>query len=364
MAALGLQMSPLVSIVLLNYRNAPDTIECLESLLRLDYPNFEIIVCDNDSQDGSVAMISAWARGEIAPSATHPSQTAERVPRWQSGVSWRLMQPAALGLPRLHDDPLIHLIPTGQNGGFSAGNNVGLRHALAKPEVAFIWLLNNDTVVAPDALGALVERMRQDPSIGICGARLINYEPAGGVQALGGAMYARWRARARTLMPSHVPGLHGEQLQAAVEARMSYVIGASMLVPRRFVETVGLLSEAYFLYFEELDWVRRAAGRFRLGYCDGAVVYHRLGSTTGEALNAEFSSFHLSRSRIRFVAQFDVWALPLAYAFGAYDSLKALLKGRSRRAKGIWRGLRDSSPLQLLQLYQSRSNSPVKGGAD
>lgn len=345
---------PFVSIVLLNYRNWGDTIECLESLLRLDYPHFEIVVCDNDSRDGSVENILAWARGELVPVALHASVTRQRPAAFGPAVRHRLVPLDEVGLPRQPDAARLFLLPTGRNGGFSAGNNVGIRFAMARADVGCIWLLNNDTVVAPDALSAMVGRLAEDPSIGICGARLLNYEQPCAVQALGGVRYVRWRARAYILMPRDFPGLSGAELVAAVEAKMGFVIGASMLVSRRFVETVGALSEVYFLYCEEPDWTRRAAGRFRLGYCADAVVYHRLGASTGSKANSELSAFHLSRSRVLFVAQFDPWALPLVFVTDAVDALKALLRGRRRRAKGLLRGLADTSLSQLLALACGR----------
>jgi GT2 family glycosyltransferase len=176
------------------------------------------------------------------------------------------------------------------------------------------------------------------------------------VQALGGARYIPWRARSRALLPADFPGLTGPKLISAVEQQMGYVIGASMLVPRVFIETVGELSESYFLYFEEIDWIRRAKGRFRMGYCEDSVVYHRLGASTGEASNSHLTWFHLSRSRVRFVAQFDPWALPLVFLLDAVDALKAFLQGRMYCAKGILGGLGDTGLRQLWALFRRRSS--------
>jgi GT2 family glycosyltransferase len=346
-------------VVVLNYRNWGDTIECLESLMRLDYPCFEIIVCDNDSQDGSVDNILAWARGDVLPVVQHSGVAAARPSCMGPAVPHRLVPVEQVGLPRQQDEVRVFIVPTGRNGGFSAGNNVGIRFAMARADVGYVWLLNNDAVVAPDALSTMVARLEQDPDIGICGSRLLNYEQPCDVQALGGARYVRWRARARMLLPSDFPGLTGVQLRSAVEARMGYAIGASMLAPRRFIETVGELSESYFLYFEEVDWIRRAEGRFRLGYCPDSVVYHRLGASTGKASNSQLLWFHLSRSRVRFVARFDPWALPFVFALDTADALKAALRGRSFCARGIWRGLTDTGLKQLWALVRRRPERPA-----
>src|SRR5690606_5006085 len=92
------------------------------------------------------------------------------------------------GAPAEHDIPLV-LVRTGANLGFAGGNNVGLGYALARPDVDAVWLLNNDTVVHPEAARALIEIMARDPGIGICGSTLLYYDRPELVQALGGARY-------------------------------------------------------------------------------------------------------------------------------------------------------------------------------
>lgn len=329
---------PLVSIVLLNFNNWGDTIECLESLLRLDYRNFEIIVCDNSSTDLSVQHIAAWARGELCSANQHERVVGPRSVSNHQLPFFHIVDVLSRSARRESPLALISLLPTGKNGGFAFGNNVGVRYALSLDQVEYVWLLNNDTVVAPNALSALVARMRADKSIGICGSLLLDFTKPFGVQALGGADFTRWRARAKALVPSEFEGLEGKSLLDSIEQRMRYVVGASMLTSRRFLADVGLLSEAYFLYFEEIDWARRASG-FRLGYCPESLVYHRLGSTTGESENSEFSAYHLYRSRVLFVAKFDRWALGFVYILGCIDALKAVFRGRTLRARGIVRGL-------------------------
>src|SRR3546814_1772882 len=111
------------------------------------------------------------------------------------------------------------------------------------------------------------------PDIGICGSTLVYYATPERVQALGGGRYAPWFGRFR---------LDGfEQrfvLGRPAAAGLDFVHGASMFVSRAFVETVGLLDERYFLYFEELDWTARAGRRFRLGHAPDSVVSHKEGA--------------------------------------------------------------------------------------
>jgi len=344
-----------VGIVLLNYNNWGDTIECLESLLHLDYPNFEILVCDNDSGDQSVERIAAWARGELCPLRRHRRVPCERAPSWPPVLDHRVVTPDADLVREYTDATRLFILPTGRNGGFSFGNNVGIRFALLNSAVSMVWLLNNDTVVELGALSALARKVLDEPDLGICGSTLRNYEPPYAEQALGGARFHRWRGEASIISSSDFPALGGAALAARVQGDMDYVIGASMLVSRQFLERVGLMSERYFLYFEELDWARRAQGRFRLGYCPESVVYHRLGSTTGDAARNYFGAYHISRSRVLFVAKFDPWMLPSMYLMGSLDIVKALLQRRFSRARGIAAGLLSVPLREMLSLTRSRA---------
>ena len=110
-------------------------------------------------------------------------------------------------------------------------------------------MLNNDTVVEPDALATLIESMRRQPALELCGSLVLSYYAPMRVQVLGGRRYSRWTARVH-----RVPSCSVQAAQRTHHARIDFVDGASMLASRKFLETVGLMNEMYFLYFEELDW--------------------------------------------------------------------------------------------------------------
>ncbi len=305
-----------VAIVLVNWNGWRDTIECLESLLSLRYPDYRIVVCDNGSSDDSLCRISAWAqeRGIRAPEYNRSEAEA-------GGSS---------------DDavPPITLIRNGSNLGFAGGNNVGLRYGLASGDFEYFWLLNNDTVLEPDALTRLVARMREEPSIGICGSTILNYKKRENILVLGGGRYISWLG-----LPWH----HGRFYQYApdidrelAEKRMNYVEGASMLLSRRFLEQVGLMNEEYFLYFEELDWAMRARGRFWLGFAPASIVYHKVGASIGTSSNPVRKSlicdYYNIRNRILFTRRFYPLALPTVYLVLVAELLLRLLCGRWKRA--------------------------------
>jgi len=225
----------------------------------------------------------------------------------------------------------LTLIQNGANLGFAAGNNVGLRYALGDEACQFCWLLNNDTVVEPDALSAMVRLMRQKPEIGLCGSLNLSYLNPNQVQAQGGKMYTRWTGRVRT------PRTLLAQDVDSHPASMSYVNGASMLVSRGFLESVGLMEESYFLYFEELDWAMRAKGRFRLDYARDSLIYHKEGAAIGSSPDRMKRSLasdkYLTRSRVLFTKRFFPLALPSVLVSVILAAVYRLCRGDLERAK-------------------------------
>jgi GT2 family glycosyltransferase len=323
-AGAGNQALAPVCIVTLNWNNAPDTIACVESLRALDPAGLRIVICDNASRSDAVEALRAW--GRTLPGGL-PESSAPLPPAPQAGQA---------GPPGA-----VVLVHTGGNLGYAGGMNVGIRHALGDPGVQFVWILNNDTVVAPDALGHLLARVSADERIGICGSTLVYFDKRQQVQAFGGAAYLPWRARSMALgafsTVADIP-----QDPAATERRMAYVNGASMLVSRAFVERVGLMDESYFLYSEEHDWAHR--GRrlgFRLGYAPASRVFHKHGATIGTSPSggSELSLFYLYRNKLLFAARHYPLLLVTSIPMLAWEGIKLFLKGRFGKGRAVFRGM-------------------------
>jgi GT2 family glycosyltransferase len=241
-------------------------------------------------------------------------------------------------------------IDAGRNRGFAGGVNIGVRFALTNAAVRYVWVLNNDTIVAPDCLSRMVRRMADSPAAGMCGSRILYYYQSDRVQVLGGARFRPWRGTS-SLIGSLRSAAEAVDPQE-VERSLDHLSGASMLVARKFLEDVGLMDEGYFLYFEEMDWAMRGKGRYRLAYADDAVVYHKEGASIGSshqrAKSSALSSFFMVRSRLRFTRRFYPWALPSVVAFSALLALRALVEGQREQAKAMWSALIGVSPKQAL----------------
>jgi GT2 family glycosyltransferase len=243
-------MRPRLAIVIVNYRTAGLVIDCLRSLQPevTGLPGTRVVVVDNLSGDDSVERLGAAIAAE----------------GWGGWAS-------LLAAPR--------------NGGFSAGNNVGLRLLLASPTAPdWLLLLNPDTYVHPGALAALLDGAAMRPGVGIVGSRL--EDPDGTAQP---STFRFMRAlteferELRLGLVTRALGRWSTVMVMSDEAmRVGWVSGASMLVRREVFEAVGLLDEGYFLYYEEVDLCLRAArAGWSCWYEPNSRVVHLVGRSTG-----------------------------------------------------------------------------------
>ena len=334
-------MSDKCYILILNWNGWQNTIECLESVFRLQHPDFQVVVCDNDSANGSLDYIAQWAEGRLAVDASAVNR----------GLAHLVIPPVNKPLPFVvydrkqaengggmdADQGKLIFIQNGDNLGFAGGNNVGLRYIIRRGDYSHVWLLNNDTLVDPGALGAMVRRVAEKMEYGICGSTLMHYHDPGQIQALGGATYSRLLARPQLFAPALAAG---ETLAPEdVERRIDYVHGASMLVTRSWIENAGLMSEDYFLYFEELDWIRMAKGKFMIAYAESSVVYHKSGESIGTSSDIKNRSYvcdyYFTRNRLLFTRKYYPLFTPVVCLVLLSDLFRRILRGQPDRARMI-----------------------------
>jgi GT2 family glycosyltransferase len=351
-------MEKKVYILILNWNGWSDTLECLESVFRNVHANYHVVVCDNDSVDNSVERIMAWADGLL--DIVTGNDTSLRALSWPP-VTKPIPYSVLDGEDAEHHatsqaSKRLTIIRTGKNLGFAGGNNVGLRYIMACGDHSFVWLLNNDTVIRSDALIGMLHRMEEKPAAGICGSTLVYYDKPELVQALGGARYSPCFASNANL--GRFSSLAESLDREWVENNMSYVIGASMLVSRRFLDHVGQMNESYFLYFEELDWVERSKKEFSLAYAPESIVYHKEGSsagTTSQSCNGSIVSDYFALSnRLIFTKLYFPWFLPVVYAgllLAVFNRIKRGKMDRVAMILGILRRDRTqrSNFLKMLQ---------------
>jgi N-acetylglucosaminyl-diphospho-decaprenol L-rhamnosyltransferase len=243
-------MATSLGIVIVNYRTASLAVDCLRSLVPevASLPGTRVVVVDGASGDGSVEKLVAAVAAED----------------WGD---W------------------VRLLPLQENRGFSAGNNAGIRLLLADPEPpSWILLLNPDTVVRSGALAALLRRAVDRPRTGVVGSRL--EDPDGTPQSSAfrffsilGEVERGFRLRITSWLLSRWAVVLPQPREAC---QVGWVSGASLMVRREVLETVGLMDEGYFLYCEEVDLCLQAArAGWECWHESESRVIHLGGQSTG-----------------------------------------------------------------------------------
>lgn len=306
-------------IIVLNYNNWPDTIECLESLFSLEGDSFKIVVCDNGSEDNSLTEIRQWAEGQSTQSTLHKTIPGANNNRVQKPIKCLIIDPDSIcnNLNPENISERLILIDNKKNLGFSGGNNVGIRFSLLDRSVQYIWILNNDTIADRLALVNLIKKMESNPNIGASGSTIIYYHDTEKIQALGGFKFNKFLGLSKQIghLKTATTSSFSESDVRKVEKSMFGIQGASIFVRKIFLDKIGLLPEDYFLYFEEEDWAMKSIGHFQFGYSPDSVVYHKEGKSTGsnsfkETTKPLSSEFYLTMSRLIFTQKYFPLYLP------------------------------------------------------
>ena len=218
---------PKVSVITVNWNNFNDSAECLESLRKTTYPNFEVIVVDNGSVGEDVSLLKQ----------------------------------------RFGDS--IRLIVNDKNSGFAGGCNIGIRDALARG-ADYVVLLNNDTVVAPDFLEGLVRVAQSDERVGIAGGKVFCYELPELIWFAGGIINYR---TGRT--PIRGSG-EADKGQFDEIVRVDWISGCFMFISRDVLQAVGMLDERFFFGWEDVDLCVRAARKgFKVLFVPESSIWHK-----------------------------------------------------------------------------------------
>lgn len=319
---------PHVVIAIVATDEAKNIVGCLGSLSGSTYREFSVVICENGGQDAFERDVQEMAK--IAGMVGADAEGDARL----GGAEGR----------RFHLGPdrrVVTVLRSRENRGYSGGVNFCI--AAAGADWDFIWVLNPDTFPEADALGALVRRQAEG-GYGMVGSKLV-FLADGRVQLWGGLKYWPLLGRSRSLG-------HGQAAEVTpdireVEAALEIISGASMFVSKDYIETVGMMDEDFFVYYEDTEWSLRR-GSFKFGYAHDSVVHHVAGSTSGSAgprsKRSRFSIYLSERNRVMIARKRYPAAWPLFAAVALLQTLELLVRFRSWRTfkigvTGWWAGV-------------------------
>jgi len=309
-------MTPKVSIIILNWNGWEDTIECLESLYRITYPNYDVIVVDNGSEDDSIEKIKEYCEGKIKVESKFFEYSSENKPI--KIIEYTREEAEAGGgkeeeIAHFPSNRKLILIKNEKNYGFAEGNNIGMRYALKALNPDYILLLNNDTVVDKEFLGELVKVAESNDKIGIVGPKTYYYDYNGKTNIINfaGGKLNMWKGQ-----PYHIGVNEIDKGQYDEIKEVDYIEGSCSLVRKELIKNIGLLSLRYFAYWEENDWCIRG---FKMGYksvyVPKAEIWHKVSSSVDRAIKI----YYLTRNMFWFMKRYAnrlQYLIFLLYFFG------------------------------------------------
>lgn len=285
-------IAPIISIVTVNFNGTEDTIELLESISKASFKKLEVIVVDN-------------ASNEDPTQAIHSQFPDVRVIRSQSNL------------------------------GFAGGNNLGIKEAKG----AYVMLLNNDTVVDEHFAEPIVQAFTEHPEIGIVGSKIQFLHSPGVLQYAGST-----KMNPYTLTSFAIGWGEDDKGQYDTPGYTHLAHGAAMTVSRESIERAGLMEDAYFLYYEELDWclqIQKAG--FAIWFEPKSLVHHKESMSVGKS--SPLQEYYKTRNRI-FLARRNfngltrvLCILYLVLIANPVHLSKKVIKGQTQMARAQWRGL-------------------------
>lgn len=291
--------TPRVAAVILTYNGLELTLGALASLEHTTWPNFEVVVVDNGSREDLGPAIRARF-------------------------------------------PNVEVVRTEQNLGPAGGYNLGFRHVLARPEVAYVLVLNDDVEVGTTMVAELVAVAERDPSIGAVGPKTFFYADRTKLASAGGRIVFRETVTKERGFGEVDTGRYERDEQ------VGYVNGCGMLARREAFEAAGLWDPTFFLSVEDADWCRRIAAQgFSTWYAHRAILHHMVSDTTG--VYTPKKTFQTGRSAAIFVRRYATWWQWLTFLGGMVAALpiawvRELRRGNQAaavaKAKGVWAGLK------------------------
>ena len=255
-----------IFVILVNYNGSDDTIECVQSLLSIDYKNIEILIVDNGSDTEQIKILK----------------------------------------DKLSDR--INIIYLENNIGFAGGNNAGIKYSL-KQNADYILLLNNDTIVESNLLTVLMNSIRAGNNIGICGPGINYYSDHRRIWSVGGKI--------SKIRGTGVAIRKLKKNEKDSDKYVSFVSGCCMLIKKEVFQKVGNFDDNFFLYVEDADFCYRTikAG-FKICFNPQVKIYHKVGNST-KSKSPNISLYYTTRNRLFFAKKYfqNIFFLTVLYIF-------------------------------------------------
>ena len=257
-------MTSKVSIVIINWNGSKDTLRCLESLSHTHYPNYDVVLVDNNSTDGSVhEILNFCERSQIGLKIFEYSGKNQKLNMVHPHGNIKFQQEGNSSTLKK-----LVLIKNNKNYGFAEGNNIGIRYVLKNLDPTYVLLLNNDTIVKKNFLDVLVKTAdRSDKEVGSFQSLLLN-EDGTKIDSAGQDPFL-WGVEEKGM---------GSRYEKVEDMEIFGPCAAAALYKTHALQEAGLFDEDFFIMLEDLDlsWRLNIKG-FKSILVSQSIVYHKRG---------------------------------------------------------------------------------------
>jgi GT2 family glycosyltransferase len=286
---------PYIVSVILNTNRREDTLACLASLTQSTSKNHKAIVLDNHSTDGSVEAIQTTF-------------------------------------------PEVEIIALAENHGYAGNNNAGIEAALQQG-ADWVFVLNEDTILAPDCLAQLVAIGESDPQIGVMGPLVYHHDEPTVIQSAGGRLNRFWDG-------SHIGQNEPDQGQFHKPQRVDWISGCAILVRRTAIKQAGMLDPRFFYYWEETEWC------FRIGKQGWKIVHVPAAKLWHKGVQRDYRpkpavTYYNTRNRLLMLAKhhapLEVWTYAWFQILRTLTSwtVKSKWRSKAEHRNAMWQGMLD-----------------------
>jgi GT2 family glycosyltransferase len=275
----GNNKNPKIYIIIINVNSYKDTIECINSIINNNYSNYTLVIIENSHDEKNIIQMTSYFNNIKLKFSILNREDIENY----SAVT-------------RSENKNIVIIRNKKVSGFSENNNIGIKYAQKINDYDYIWLLNNDTVIKRDSLYELVKYSENNPECGIIGSVLIYYNDQKKIQAIGGGINTNILGGIKTYCKNRNIIILDELKDYEINKKLNMISGASFLIRKEVIESIGLMDERFFLYGEDLDYsARTIKSGWNIGVALNSIVFHKHNSLTKKK-SKEFYYYHNSRS--------------------------------------------------------------------
>jgi hypothetical protein len=290
---------PKVAIIILNWNGWEYTLECLESLYQITYPNYDVVIVDNGSEDESKKKIKEYCEGKRKIKSKFFKYDSNNKPitiiEYSKKETESISEYKENIIEKLPSNKKLILIKNEKNYGFAQGNNIAIHYALMNPEVRYIATLNNDMVIDKLWLQRLVEIAEKYANIGSFASKMLFYDNPDIINAAGDIILKDGSGLNRGLNEKDTS--HYKKSEEVFGACAGAALYKRELLNEVKFGTLEYFDKEFFAYIEDLDLAYRArlVGWGCL-YVPSAIVYHHHSATAGKF--SKFKVYQCERNRI------------------------------------------------------------------